>query len=1248
MGSNTDQLYNTIVNFQLGNEISEGTLTMRKMQSIIDAFPDQPNMEKTVYTLLKAKLQAVENLVSAKDSTTTTDGVTTVTEDTGIVARRKEAVEDILKIANEHHESTATPAATLAGVKSYGDSNSGGMKNKKCLSLFSAISSQAWGKLATVAINPPNAANGDETNVGAELIGTKGDGVSFASGYGAPGADNVIHEDSALAREIFYLMMEGRHGDNVLPIIGDSPRNAVLGQVKADGGNIIYTADANPAGLSVPVWKQDSAASFYNMVAAMLQISRDTGASTGTVDFFGGESGYAYASVKNLIAGLTDQSSTDDAIIKQIYPSRTTTAINASMTAAQLQDSINLGLNELSDYSVTVSKADFDLDIQTLWNKATDHTVTDFKRFSFDATNSPALQGVILANNHFRDNFLKTVIANASNKDIDFKNGVPAALALAMLKADDNTEKRWNTTANTGVTGETQSQRKAAFDLALGYINEVCDLIGREKFGSWRGILEVDTEYVATGANATNTYVHLDLPTKVFTIMQESQVNKADAQTASGYFAGADGYDETNMLEEELYLSIKSSFIGPNASSVRKLLLPTTQNSNGHAALLSSAANATTGKASIFIRVLRDIAKENYKSLSNDAFFDSLADMVSVFGTAEPSDQGLANGTADDKLITLFDQNGAETNGNDLKRLFASANTNLIDTYSETINGAVTSYGKNWIRGQIALLMQNELTFPEKAAFQRSESNMNALRENYAGLFKLTAETKQAAPGNSASPEGSVTAAARLQSVEADGVEDLYDAAGVLGGSSVLFRKVNEDENAFVAADHADSADAHLALLNAAIAQLNTTVISNTSNSESTLARLRLGQSTVAATMSVREIMKAVIPNTNRTLNTSFRNIVTGNAVSDWTTARDSYTSMAAESDTDHNAGQKHRSFVVSMIYKMVSAQSAVDLVETDPSGRDIRFIHNNSADVKSLRQIRKLIKDLSSGASADEMSEYFYAVFNDKDNLGTGDADNKLVSGIDEKLESMANALSLDLEYPNGPQFDYLLTGNTLSVANRKVLVQNVLKHVPITAAEIDTIQNMGEADGATSATRLAAAKADSRVEHIAEMFVKNMSLWATTEDSTGYTGMLKAINELSLDGNDGTGAGLDTSARDHVLLWAAAIGDPDPLVKDQRFGSAYDIPDVRPAGLGEKALDAVLGLVSSSVVYTTLHVVSEVETVQGEETHKAGTSVKRTLTGHCFALLEHDSSAIVIPTGVDPVTSAPKFKYYTGNELA
>jgi hypothetical protein len=330
----------------------------------------------------------------------------------------------------------------------------------------------------------------------------------------------------------------------------------------------------------------------------------------------------------------------------------------------------------------------------------------------------------------------------------------------------------------------------------------------------------------------------------------------------------------------------------------------------------------------------------------------------------------------------------------------------------------------------------------------------------------------------------------------------------------------------------------------------------------------------------------------------------------------------------------QHKFFVASMIYTMVNNNDAEAYLISGGNALAFDAAGTNSL---NLRKARALIKSKASHkrtdgtiagssekATAREHGELYFALLNVSADAGTTH---------DEKMTTLANSLSLDVEYTSSPQMPYLLEDNVLNTANKAEMVMKVVAHVKVTQDEINVIQAMGTASTTTAAEKLAASKADSRLEHMARQLVKNQKLWASTSDSTGYTGMLAAIKVES--------GWTHADAEDHVLLWAASLADPsaDP---EATFGTAYDT-EARPAGLGKVALDTVLGLVPHQTLYSVIHVVSVVESTTEM---KIGTSVKRSLDGHSFASLLSETSEVVVPTGWNDTTGDAKYTIYAGSE--
>ena len=1232
-----------IISFQTNNEIQDGALTMNKIQEFIDHFEDS-SVEEKVFKILKAKLDAVEILVGGLD---TFDSSSNLTSSVDEQARRKEAIEAVLNLAGRSVSgSTVTEATTTSvGLNELTSTAPANLRNKIVTSLFGAISSHAWGSLTNPAFldidgsttKPPTSS----------VLGTGTDASDVVLGTTRATTGHMIHEDSSLVREIYYHMLAAKHQTSLAPLfsgVNSQKRKAVLGQVVVSGSNTIYDASAKTvAGLTKNVMDENVAKSTLNIKKAIISKSRTFTKNDlqVTEKFFNGEE-YPYAAILKQFPDLADQSGDDDSELKRFYTERMD--IDATMSDDEIADAVSLGFTAASDYGITTSKAPRVSStgagyLPDLWNASSaTHTKTSLtSRLTITAKTPPLRR--ILANATLGDNIVKQCILNASNGDIDYKDGIETALAIACLSTTTNANKKWaSNDADAKAAGSaagSKSYQAEALDEALALINRAAKLAGRSEFANWRELLTGDVDYTST----TNTLEHLNVADDIFTILELAQywtLNTTDAQAPGKYFITS-SKNVMTYLENELYVSRASSFLSSTSTrlTVKDLLLPSTANPNGISFLTAdvTAGGVTTryGKADKLIKCLRSIATEEFKLLRNNQFFGTLTELADLFQTPK-----LNSGTNDSRFVAMFNaatatttttsrntQAGVATDGTILNKLFAD-DQEIDDCFTGT-GAAIVNDTDDQIKAQVVANMYNgELTTAEQDAnFEDNKDNLDAYRLIFVHVFKVTPEVLIASTSDSdynatTAPVGSVFTPSKLLKVASNGVSDLRSSA-VFGTSHNLTKNNN--------------------LLQALIDAIYDAHIQGKTNAISMKRRIESDQPTLATDMTVREIMEAQLVGNIANINDfELLDSFDGTANAAWTLANDNYDSYnggAAPGD-----GYTNKMFVSSMLYKMFTS-SATAITGLFLNSSSAWTMDGTAGSTQALKSIRKAVVDLAllkpntgASASASEMGDFYHAVFSP---VGSGGNATVL-----KKLESIQNAMSLDLEYSTAEQMPYLLENNALDNDDARDIVLKLAQHVHFATGvgsaddDIDVIQAMGTADDTTAAQKLMASKVDSRIETVARALLKNMSKWAvTTTDPTGYKSLLTAIS--------GASGWSNIQVKNHVLLWVAALADPDSASDAGVNGTVYDT-DLRPAGLGKAAIDEVLQYLTHSELFVTVHVVSEVAS-SGDA--KIGTHIVRELKGHSFVAITHDTSEIVVPTGYNATTGDATFTIYAGDHL-
>lgn len=1268
--SATEAVQTTIVKFQMNNEIQEGQLTMAKIQDFIDHFPGVANMEENVYKILKSKLSAVESLVSGLDAYDNAD--TPAVIDTDLAAKRKEAVTAVLVLAGGSvaNDGTLTGPATnanLASLTAYGGVADAKYHNVKRVSLFDAVQQYAFGNLDTVAFDDFNkvlvdAAGRTAVNPSTSLIGS-GTGTILlrsARGYGDVNETNneegeVLHEDSGLARLVYYLMLDAKYNVSSAPLFATSgKRQAVLGQVKEDTDKLVYTSEKlTSAGTSADLFDNGAAKALMNIMIAIASRKR-----TVTIDdvqqekvFLGGEQ-YPYASLMRLFSTYADQDANDDAEVARFYSGRM--ALDNAMTVAEINDAYDLGWTSLTDFGITASNGDAAAAsglkaLNTFWGKDKTHALIAANGDASPLTsrlsitkNTPPLRNIL--DSKLGDSLLKMLLLNTSNADIDFENGIENALVIAAL-GTTNAAKTWKGDGTDAQKAEGSAEKELSYQSVA--INEALTLINRARglatpaqpvFTRWRDILQGDVDH----SNTSNTLEHLDVDDQVFTVLEGAQywANGTTSADKPGTYFTTGGKNVMTYLENEIYVSRASEFTssaGSSKLSIKELTLPSSSNTDGVSYLKEKA-----GKV---IKCLRSIAFAEFMLLGNDKFFTTLNEMADTFKTPK-----MNNGSNDSRLISMFNKStdtavtnnrgrttaGATASGDSILNQLFDNDQEIQDYFTRTtVNGVNvdTNDTDAQIRAQVVSNMLNgELTTVAlQGLFVQGVGNLDAFRSNFVHLFKhVPQELQPAAGAMTTSVEGSVKTPAMIVKVATAAVSKR--ANGEFDGDHILTNTFKYTDGVATAwTDNASDRDS--ALVQSLVDAISTNLIAGAANAKSTKRRLEIDQSKLRNHMSLRELMESNIADGNDATRLEiFRS--DDNTVNADIAKIQSVISDMPNPASDPEDGYSQRNFVQKMIYKMVYASESTEVTKLLTGGNSWEM-DGTAANTQGLKAVRQIISSVASlkattgKATADEMSEFYYAIFNN----GAGSTADHVA--LQKQLISMANAMSLDLEFSQAEQMPYLLSGNKLSEVKRRALVIAIADHVHFTAADLNVIQAMGTADGTTAAQKVAASKVDSRLEHVARNIVKNQALWVSTTDTTGYASMLKAISDATFIQDAETGP--------HILLWAAALADPSAASDSGANGTVYDT-DLRCAGLGKESIDEVLKHLTHSQLFDTIHVVSEVSSA-GDG--KIGTAISRELVGHAFVALTHDTSEIAVPGASDAVTGECTFTLYTGNHL-
>lgn len=1237
-----------IISFQTNNEIQDGTLTMGKIQEFIDHFEDS-SVEEKVFKILKAKLDAVENLVAGLDGFDSDGNLTSSADEQ---ARRKEAIEAVLTLAGRtvaQNGDVTGPVNTAPEMIALATGSAANLRNKAVTSLFGAISSHAWGNLSTPAFL--DADGQTAKNPTTSVLGAGADANLVVLGSTRGTAGHNIHEDSSLVREIYYHMLAGKWQNSLAPLfsgVDSQKRKAVLGQVAVDSTSNRVTYDASAktsAGYTVNVMAEDVAKSTLNIKKAIISKTRTFTKNSVQVTekFFNGEQ-YPYAAILKNFPDLTDQSGDDDTELNRFYTERMD--VDATMSAAEIADAVSLGFTAASDFGITTSKAarvtaTGNGYLKDLWNaNAAAHGKTVLtSRLTITATTPPLRR--LLDNPTLGDNIVKQCILNASNGDIDYKDGIETALAIACLSTTGNANKKWasNTAAAkaAGSAAGSISYQTEALNEALALINRAARLAGKSEFPNWRELLRGDVDYTTT----TNTLEHRDIADDVFEILELAQywTNGTTAEQAPGKYFIASDKNVMTYLENELYVSRSGDFLSSATTrlTAKDLLLPSTANVSGVSYLTTDVTvNGVTnryGHANKVIKCLRSIAREEFMLLRNNQFFGTLNEFASLFQTPK-----LNSGSDDSRLVAMFNagasttttggrntQLAVATSGVVLNKLFASGQE-IDDCFTGT-GTTLANDTDNQIRAQVVANMYNgELTADEKTSVfssttsQDAVNNLNTFRNIFVHVFKLTNEVTIASTtdGNydaDTAPVGSIWTASKLEKVATNGVSDL------------------RTNSAF---NNTHALTSNQTKVQALIDAIYSTHIQGKSNALSMKRRLEADQSAIAEDMTVREIMETkLVGSVADANNFELLDSLTAAVKTNWTKSNDvydAYNGGAAPGD-----GYVNKMFVTSMLYKMfTSSATAITDLFLDSTDSSTWTMDGSANHTQALKAIRKTVSDLallkpktSSSASAAEMGDFYHAVFSPANGADATSL---------KKLASIQNAMSLDLEFSTAEQMPYLLENNALDDDDARDIVLKLAQHVYFQTGandDIDVIQAMGTADNTTSSQKLMASKVDSRIETVARALLKNMKKWATTTDTSGYKTLLKAIN-------DATGWS-NTQVKPHVLLWVAALADPDSASDAKGNGTVYDT-ELRPAGLGKAAIDEVLKYLTHSELFTTIHVVSEVAS-SGDD--RIGTHIVRELKGHSFVAITHDTSEIVVPTGYASPSGDATFTVYSGDHL-
>lgn len=157
---------------------------------------------------------------------------------------------------------------------------------------------------------------------------------------------------------------------------------------------------------------------------------------------------------------------------------RTSAQVSLSMSVEKLNNAWDMGYNKLSHLGITTTGTHNS--IATEFTDATVVSTNVFGKFSRNQNGvaSPQIANVMASK--FRDLFLKSVLANDENTDVDAK-----CLATAIDIAQQRVGQKAFKVDNTVLGQETGTSISQAMPVALGLINEVRALVGQQAFDDY-------------------------------------------------------------------------------------------------------------------------------------------------------------------------------------------------------------------------------------------------------------------------------------------------------------------------------------------------------------------------------------------------------------------------------------------------------------------------------------------------------------------------------------------------------------------------------------------------------------------------------------------------------------------------------------------------------------------------------------------------------------------------------------------